>query len=161
MDEDWKPPPLKDLTGEWTVESWLADRYTRYAGSDACYRRAAALGYLHTHFRPMGSEEERSRYFALSKRDPTQDVKHRAWLAAKTLPERFLVRVEEELLEQLRSLNTWLDRIEAEAYPPEELKALQEARYILEQSMYVLVTTARSDRVRRELMAFDHELKKR
>ena len=161
MDEDWKPPPLQDLVGEWTVESWLAIRYTRYAKSEACYKRAAALGYLQTHFRPMGSEQERSRYYALLKLDPGHDVKHRAWLVAKGMPEAFLKCVEQEILEQIEGLNRWLDRIEGEAYPPEELKALQEARYILEMAMHSLIVNSRSDRVRRELMAFDHEVKKR
>ncbi len=161
MDEDWKPPPLAELVGSWTVESWLSSNYQRYESRKSAIMRAAALGLIHAHFRPSGSEKERSRYYQVSRIDPLKDVRQQAWFAARNSPISFRRTLAREIVAEARRLRDWLNRIEGEANPPHEIEAYISARHLIERALLPLIASQRVARVRRVLKRLDAEAAKR
>lgn len=158
--EKWVPPSLKAYTGAWTVDPWLSQRYEQYASRESAVMRSAALGLLYEHFRPIKDEDERSAYYKAAK-DPDYNVRILVFRTVANLPLAFRRRLRCEIVGEVRSMHAWLDRLEAESFPSNEVEAYLEARNILDYATMPLQADGSYYRQCGVLRALDAEAEKR
>ncbi|HVM90728.1 MAG TPA: hypothetical protein VMU11_02435 [Verrucomicrobiae bacterium] len=158
--DDWTPPELAELTGEWTVEPSLSAQYYSFAKNGSAVLRAAALGLVYERFKPATKADQR-KYARLIAGHPEREIQMAVMRLYHQLPAAFLDRLVAETHREVERMLDWLNRIEGEGYPGYEVRAWLLAFMTLEYANNALRVHGLYVQVNGGMKHLNHERKKR